>query len=238
MNIFKDNVINIFTDASVLNNNTGETISCSGAVMVMNNEDVSDIRHSVQVLRDSTNNHGEIMAINLGIDFAIDITNYSRENNLPIPEINLFSDSKISVCGLRQWIFNWINCSTKGVMFSSSGKPVANQDIYKSIVYKIVINNINLNLYHQKGHVNERKEKSVINAQRVFNESNGTRVDNLDLIRRLSHYNNMIDQLTRDYLYIEKNEGLFNTKVENTRCPIIPQMDKNDIMGRYRRLVK
>lgn len=236
MDIFRDNVVNIFTDASVLKTSQGETISCGGAIIVLGDE--SETHHNVEVLRDSTNNQGEIMAINIGIDFAIKITNFHRNAGLHVPEINLFSDSKISVCGLRQWIFNWINCSSGGVMYSSSGNPVANQDIYKSIIYKIVNNNININLYHQKGHVIENQDKSVINAQRVFNESNGTKVNNLDLIRRLSYYNNMIDVITRNCLYIEKDKGSFNTKMENIRCPIIPYLDKNDMMGRYRRLIK
>ena len=181
------NIYNIFTDASIIKTIYGETIGCAGAVGVPSLNSENTIV-STQILRNSTNNNSEITAILLGIHMALNVPkNY---------KINLFSDSKICVYGLREWIFNWANNRLPdGTMVSSSGTPVANQNIFLDIINLIIVNKLPINIYHQKGHVTNT-EDSLSNATKVFFESNGILLDKNDVIN-ISDMNNYIDNYTR-----------------------------------------
>lgn len=187
--VFNPSVINIFTDASVKEKNT-----CPGCIVVRtlpsgNREVVSSAQY---VIEQSTNNMGEISAIELGVMEAL------KYNG--IFTINLFSDSKICIVGLREWVFNWYNTMVNGVIYSSTGTPVANQDVIFRIMNTIVANNLNINLYHQKGHVPVDNQAKLEKAMKTFNDSNKTNVTDMSLIRQLSYYNNVVDNSTRLYL--------------------------------------
>lgn len=225
--IFVPNVLNIFCDASIIQNPDNTYIGCPGAVAVMNTykEGTNIIKHSHMVLNKSTNNNSEITAILLGVYLALELRQ-------PDYAINIFSDSKISVFGLREWIFKWVNNKVKGEMYSSSGTIVANQDVFLKIIKRIVDNNLTLNLWHVKGHVKDTNEKSMVNAQKCFKASNQVELD-LEDIASLSYYNNYIDNLTRDIL----TTGNFDNMQEVLPSAIYYDPSKETIV-KYKELIK
>ena len=74
-----------------------------------------------------------------------------------------------------------------------------NQDIIINIVNTILYNNLHINLYHQKGHVNINNEKSLANARDVFIESNKIDID-LQTLQTISEFNNYVDIRTKNTL--------------------------------------
>ena len=106
----------IFTDASVTKygRHEEEYISCSGAVAcVWTGNCYQIIDQSFVINRCSTNNNGEIKAIYYGLLLALKYKNNFRT-------INLFSDSKISIYGLREWIEDWVQRSRGDQLLGST----------------------------------------------------------------------------------------------------------------------
>lgn len=232
--IFNPGTLNIFTDASIKTigaSKNSESLGGPGAVCVYTHEDggTSILDQSWYVERYATNNSAEIKAISLGISKAVQ---YSNRFN----KINLFSDSMICVHGLREWMFNWVNCiGNDGNMYSSSGKPVANQSTFTSIVNTILHYNLNISLYHQKGHVTTSNPSSVDNAIRVFKKTNkiSSPID-YNLMKCLSDWNNYIDVRTGEILEnINLSECDRFTKDTN---PMKVDMSSLDI-ERYKELI-
>lgn len=195
--IFNPETLNIFTDASIKTlKDTGETLGCPGAVCVGTNLDGSTyvLDEAYFIERYATNNSSEIKAVSLGISKALQYRNNFKQ-------INLFSDSMICIHGLREWLYNWLRCIYNKVMYSSSGKPVANQQTFASILNTIVANNLYINLYHQKGHVSLINNSSLENAANVFKKTNFLQDEpSLNLISQISGYNNMVDIRTGEEL--------------------------------------
>lgn len=225
-NIFNPNTINIFTDASIFKTPKGETIGCSGALVVYTPIARADhvVDSKYQILRQSTNNESEITAIWLGFLCALQ---YRKPNTT----INLFSDSKICIYGLRVWIYNWMKNKNNDTLLSSSGMEVANQNIILRIINTICENELQINLFHQKGHVELFKEKSINNAIKVFNESNNFECD-YNLMYNLSKYNDMIDNSTRNILFMEKEFEDYNKGINPIQ--FVPIFD----LYKYSNLIK
>lgn len=226
-NIFKsENVLNIFCDASITNHN-GETIGCPGAIVIKYNNDELYISDSkFEILRNTTNNKSELTAIFLALQLALKYRDI-------YPIINIFSDSKISVFGLRDWIFSWINTIDEdGIIYSSSGLEVANQDIIKKIINFVVYNKLRFNLFHQKGHVTST-ENMINRSQKVFNQSNNILIDrDIDLV--INKYNNIIDNQTRNKLK-EECKNIY-TLLDGVVAPIKHEVNINTI-DRYNKYI-
>lgn len=194
--VFNDETINIFTDASIKVTQDKHTIGSAG-FCIYNGKEILKI--DTNIIYDTTNNHSEINAIRSGILEALKYNGSGKT-------INLFSDSKICIFGLRQWIFNWVNCVKNGILYGSMGTAVSNQDVILDIIYMIINNNLNINLYHQSGHVCVCNNKSLESAKTIFMHTNNITHDvDMELIKNISTANNIIDNFTRDYLvkYLE-----------------------------------
>lgn len=228
--LFDSNVLNIFTDGSIYKHNLfNETIGCPGALAVQyTDNNFIEIDKDMIIRRYSTNNDSEINAILLGIRIAIKNRNY-------FDKINLFSDSQICIFGLREWIYNWIKCTQNGIMYSSSGTEVANQEVIKLIINLIVEYNLNINFYHQKGHVTETQQ-SLKNALDVFNKSNKCNIRDYNFIKIISKFNCEVDIFTKDYI----QEVLYNTEIINkTNSKVRPIiLDSNMIdINKYKKII-
>lgn len=228
--IFQEGVLNIFTDASIKVVGKNKWDGCSGAISY--DTDVSRVDEKLVILRDCTNNIAELTAIEIGVDMAIDnVGRYSR--------INLFSDSRISVLGLRDWFWKWIHYY-KGqplaeaiehmkCMYSSTGEPVKNSIIILNIISKICSINPNItmfNIYHCKGH----SKTNVYKVQSTFLEVNRIRISVEDA-SLLAHCNDEVDNLTRDIL-LEDIDGLERTVVPFAICPTYVGLYRHIIGGR------
>ena len=167
--------------------------TCSGAVSI--NTGVT----KYEILADSTNNRGELWAVYLGCRMALE-----ERNRWPgrFERINVYSDSKLVIVGLTQWIHQWLKTAQKttgGKYFNSSGKLVANQNMYQMIITFCCINQLEVHFYNQKGHVNVNSRESLEEANDQFFSVNRYWLDPQELIL-ISNYNNYIDQTTRDRL--------------------------------------
>ena len=191
--MFNKDVLNIFTDASI---DSEKSIGCAGAHVVTGYTATDNILEQPRILiENTTNNNSEIRAILLGAQCALKYRKYFKC-------INIISDSKICVYGLKQWIFNWVKNTNPGQpLISSQGTEVANQDIIMQVIYTILNNNLCINLYHQSGHVNINNKKSLEEAKSIFISSNGLLHDvEFDLIKNISVANNIVDSFTRSHL--------------------------------------
>lgn len=192
-------IINIFCDASI---DTDKKIACGGCYIVIQGSDNpscashSPLRYKMYLQHNATNNSAEILAIWAGVTEAIKI----REQ-YPNAIFRLFSDSKISLYGLRDWMKNWIkNSQRRGtdVLINSSGQEVANQQCFIDIFNLIVETGLRIELYHQRGHVGESGGVNLERARVQFIRANKVSPENLGLdIQFLSQCNSYIDNMTR-----------------------------------------
>lgn len=230
--IFNQDTLNIFTDASVMHVEN-ETIGCPGVVIVAT--DINGIPYVLNtysyINNHSTNNDSEIKAIYSGV-----LCGLGYRNNFK--RINLFSDSNICIQGLKDWIFNWIYCIQDNTMYSSSGQPVANQMTFMAIVHTIVNSNFEINLFHQKGHVNINSQKSLDKAKNSMVKSNRVKDIDMDLVIQLSIYNDMVDKMTKkhledyydtEYVYSNRKKNLF--KIEDTNQMILKIRKYKELIG-------
>ena len=75
-----------------------------------------------------------------------------------------------------------------------------------NIIHTLLTNNIPIELYHVKGHVNVNSNNSLINAINVFRSSNRISMNvDYDLIRQISECNDQVDRFTKFMLNYEVN---------------------------------
>ena len=120
----------IFTDASVTKYGVckEEYVSCSGAVACIWEENTYEIiDQTFMVNRISTSNNGEIKAIYYGLLLAL---KYKKDYE----NIYLFSDSKISIYGLREWIEGWVQNSKGDQLLGSTNEPVSSTTNIKLLI--------------------------------------------------------------------------------------------------------
>lgn len=201
-------IINLFCDASI---DIAKKIACGGCAIYMQDNNTNNIIGSKLMLQQqATNNSAEILAIWIGVVEALKL-----RLTYPNAVFRLFSDSKISLYGLRDWIKNWVNnIRADGVLISSSGEPVSNQQRFIEIYNLIVENGLKIEFYHQRGHVNDGKislEQSriqFIRANKVAPENLG-----LDMIF-INNCNSYIDDFTRRAVKAYVNNGTLLKDVE------------------------
>ena len=208
--------LNIFTDASITKTIYGETIGCSGAICSENKN-----LAKYEISRDSTNNISEITAIKLGVELAL-------ENRDKFDIVNIWSDSQWSVFGLTKWIRSWYNNYSNYALYNSSGEEVKNQQIFLEIIKLIIDNNLKVNFYHIKGHVDPKRIKSVKHAVAVFYRSNDMRISR-DKIYNAVIMNNLIDNETRSILSAWRNVS----PVSLVRGIIVPIISNEDMIRYY-----
>lgn len=224
----KFNTLNVFVDASVKQTANKEFFTSYGARILQGREAVAMTAYTCP----GTNNFGEANAIRLGILMVLEYMQEMYDPRRPMRyRINLFSDSKINLMGIRDWIFNWIyHQDSMGVLISTSGTPVANQNILLEIVSLIIRNNLTINLYHQAGHCTN--EKTIFEGKQVFKRSNGITLTDAEL-RFICENNNIIDDFTRTQLdmtqLIPSNIGFYLTPTRremNTYRKLINKVQK------------
>lgn len=186
---------NIFCDASI---NLDTKTACSGTIIT--NEDATIEFYEFLVKQHpATNNSSEIMAVLIGIQTAL----MMRRTNPEYQYFNLFSDSKLCIYGLREWVFMWANRQDEnGNILGTSREPVANQEYFKNIVRLIVDFDLNVHFYHQKGHCNvtsigrqKARDFFIGSNYGICPEILGIRTD------QIIEMNKKVDRDTRSVLY-------------------------------------
>lgn len=224
--LFNKNTLNIFTDASVCQKDHN---TCPGFVSYIGKDRINE---KYLILDHSTNNEGEIYAIYMAITEAILKKPF-------ISRINIFSDSRISVMGLREWIFNWIQNRKDSVLYNSSGEIVKNQELFLNCVFLILKYNLKIHLYHVRGHMNPGNETDVhkfIDSFKAHNECVFFQ-PSISLAIAMMNCNAHIDNLTRNFLERYGNDSTvfhYNPKIDTLISPIY----SNPIdMDKYKKLV-
>ena len=185
----REDVLNIFTDASILKYNDVETYIGSYGF----HDPKNDITFC-ELDRYSTNNRSELKGVISALEYAIKVRDKYNY-------INLFIDSMLCVETINNWIYGWIRNSIDGVLYSASGEPVKNQDLIIYIIRLIADNRLNVNVFHIKGHVyNEGAIYSK--ALPLFSKTNKIQTDAVT-IKFLCECNNIIDEATRALLSMD-----------------------------------
>lgn len=187
------NIYDIYVDASI---DLDTKIGCAGAVIVDRKKDVI-VNESYGLKKGSTNNMCEIIALWMGIYKAINML-YTEQ--LPF-QVNLFSDSKVSLFGLRDWIANWITSMKDGHLWTTSG-PAMNEEWFVDSYNAIVSSGIKLKYFHQKGHVNINSSRALFEADKMFRTSNNISPNKVGVRPDIfSKYNDHVDKHSRQAIY-------------------------------------
>ena len=195
-NIYYNDILNIFCDASITFKNK-ICFGCYGAIAVSENNIID--KH-YQVCSNTTNNNSEIKAIRSAVLLAL-------RYRYKYPIINIFSDSQISLFGIRDRCYLW-KAKENELYGYQDNEPIKNQSVFIEIMNLISDNQLYIFFYHQKGHVNIKDKNSLQIANHVFLASNKIR-DSIDqeFIKYISYYNSIVDNESRTIL---KNTNLFS----------------------------
>lgn len=191
---YNDNTINIFCDASVRNKGKTSYDICYGVVAVQKD---TILDSEFRIATDSTNNEGEIKGLRSALSMAAKFVDSFQF-------VNIFSDSKISIIGLREYIYNWkYDPSIRGLR-TRSGSIVSNQSIfiecYQMLSHIDQLYPEKIQLFHQRGHINTNID-DLLKAQQSFGSENHiTGKIDLNLTRYLSTWNDYVDNTSRSVL--------------------------------------
>lgn len=201
--------LNIFSDAST--RNTGTTIAAAYALAAVTEDKVIDT--DIRIHSDTSSNAEELRGIKSALAMGL------KYRHL-FPRINIFSDSIYAIKSLRDYPSYWVFDPQAHIYYNSSkGEPVKNMDIIAeglSLLEELRRTN-EVNIYYIKGHVtidsnNRTSFNSLMMASSTFVRDNfgtqarSTSVDNraktdLNMIRYLCCYNNLVDMISRGLLY-------------------------------------
>lgn len=198
---FYKNAVNVFSDAStkIINPGTNKNkfLTCPGFVTTINGSIINEGYDIVE----ATVNYAELYAIRMGIS---DLLKYKNTDLF----LNIFSDSKISVFGLREWFFKYYKNGRDYTLMTNNArtgkKPVANQELILDIVRMILQANVNVSIYHVPGHIQANNIDSMNKFHYMFHNNNFP--DNqrvtvpLDTEIEIAEFNNYVDNLTRTKL--------------------------------------
>ena len=190
---YNKDTLNIFCDASIFGR-TGNFTGCYGVIAVVK-DDIIDTCY--RLVSNTTNNNSEVKGLRAAISMANKWKNQFKY-------INIFSDSQISINGLKDYIYRWKFNPKDNKLYTSSGTPAANQSVFIECHYMMLelesIANSIIRIFHQSGHV-DNAYNSIKQAAVVFSKANNI-AGNIDLnfIRYISTYNNYVDQTSRSLL--------------------------------------
>lgn len=195
-------IINLFCDASI---DPDTKTTCGGCTVVgLDNGHRFHMYNKAYIQPTGTNNSAEILAIWSGIVEALNL-----RKRYPGAIFRLYSDSKISLYGLRDWLKSWVaKMKPDGTLISSSGQPVMNQQAFIDAYNLIVENNLRIEFYHQRGHVTEGKV-SYDRARVQFIRANKVPPEQVGFtIQELSEWNSVIDHYSRECIYTWLKDGI------------------------------
>lgn len=191
-----NHILNVFADASI---NTKLGIACAGAMLYDAETNYQQYPNQTEyiVQINATNNSAEILAICGAINLAyvnMCANGYSVDSTI----VNVFSDSKISLIGLREWLFDWVRRqSDAGVLYNSSGNVVANQVRFIDIVRMILDDRMNVRFIHQRGHVPVSKYNNKAMVTEFIKENDGFMENTSVTFGEASSKNDAVDKTTR-----------------------------------------
>lgn len=227
-----DDVLNIFTDASIKRiRNENSFIGCPGIISYLGYQSLCK---RLEMINFSTNNESEIRAIQMAVEYI-----YECIPMLPfIKRINIFSDSKISVYGLRDWYKTWFTKAKNGELYGSNGK-VKNQKYFIFIIKAIEQLGVPINIYHLRGHMANKPAYEFIASFYKENHIAGYYGQmNYELKNYLVHGNDEIDKETG----VVDGIDVSNIVVPYKKEELVSPFDYTDLinsidLNKYERLI-
>lgn len=203
--LFNKESICIFSDSSFTNESGRRDIAIgttAPAYCVYQNDML--IEQGFHILHNSSSQQGEMYAVLLGIMAAYKYRNFKH--------IRLFSDSQNCIFAIRDRIFKWVRETNNGRNTLGDNGRISNQDFIMDAIYYLISNNIPMEFYHVKGHVNVRKYNDIIGAKSLFLRSNFKRPEGIEdaLIYQISNNNNCVDTYSTSMLHMYKSDDRFN----------------------------
>ena len=192
-----EHILNVFVDAGVDKMSFNSTMSASG-VMVYYKDQL--IHSSVTILKQSTNNIGELLAILIGVNTAIGIKREINKENPVIERINIYSDSSYSVDSITRWYSRWLmngRNEKDGSLYTLSGK---------------------VNFVKVRGHQNPNNGISIDKNMGYIIDSNRYTIEkwdyydqcecyvNTEITKSIIERNNLVDQLAGSMYPTSKDE--------------------------------
>lgn len=205
--IFNKNTIVVFTDGSIHTNKISRRTYSSSANIVVHGNDV--FYSEPLVLKNSTNNIGELIAIYEGINNACKLYYNLMQRRINVTDIYLFSDSKYCIDGLTAWLTKWVNNQQDKKLINYARQPVVNQHIFQIIIRLISQTKIPIRLFKMRGHMedyyNEEKIQKNINKLRDYLHFNNYNVlargfCSDELVKTIADFNSKVDHMAYDSL--------------------------------------
>lgn len=198
-----EKILNVFVDAGVDKMSFKSTMSGSG-VMVYYQDQL--IHSSVTILKQSTNNIGELLAIFIGLNTAI---NLKRSiNNPKIECINIYSDSSYSIDCVTRWYSKWMKNgrNVKNGCLSTLSGTVKNQELIEAIIRSITISGESVNFIKVRGHQDSTNYESIEKNMEYIERANTYDIDAFnctececypdeEMTKSIIDRNNLVDQL-------------------------------------------
>lgn len=201
--------LNIFSDASTRTIGRGNE-AAAYAVAAVTGDNVIDTE--IRIHSNTTSNAEELRGVKSAVAMGLKYRNmFSR--------INIFCDSLYAIDSLRKFPSIWeFNNSDHAYYAKSTGGQVKNMNTIAEALYMLedLRKTTEVNIYYIKGHVNTESNDSKtyrrlniaarsfweenFNDVRRFNIHDRGIID-LNMIRYLCGYNNMVDSLSRGLLF-------------------------------------
>ena len=220
--IYRDDTLNIFSDASTRNMYTadGDIIGYTGHGAIAACK--YNIINNIIRVHIGSSQVGELYALRNALELAYYYKDYYAT-------INIFSDSLYAVKSITSYWFSWILEENTYSKPNKTGKDkiVKHPDLIHEmllLLYEIKLGH-NLNIYHQSGHVDTSKVKMVERAAGTFSRFNNIPyLPDANFMCYISSFNNLIDQMTRDFLFYK------NPLEYSYRSPMVVKIsEENDL---------
>ncbi len=207
---YNDDTICIFTDASHQRTLDGFIKEYTAPAYCVYHKDQC-IEQGATILRNSTSQQGELYALLLGVQASVKYKNFKH--------IKIFGDNQCAIIGIREWLYNWVIETNNHRHTLGPNGRIDNQNYFMDIVYTILGNQIPIELYHIKGHVDPRDKGKVDYAKGLFLRSNPFAGDEVaaNLIYYLAMGNNMVDSYSTTMLRI----FMKNRKISTSGIPAV-----------------
>ena len=192
--------INVFTDASTtVTHIDGKRYNCACSGQSMTILD-SLISYNSDIFFDTTNNYGEVYALLIGINMALDYNRKKFNNSKPI---NVYSDSEFAVLGSTLWIKDWfLRGSNHLLLLNKSQSIVSHMELFLSIVRTVLLYDQKINIINILGHKNPDNVSDMDSFRNYFLTKNKIYYKNVDInsLQSICRMNNYVDNTTRDNL--------------------------------------
>ena len=120
------------------------------------------------ITEDKTNNFAEIYAIQKSLEIVNKYLKVSKNNDY---SIELYTDSLLCLKSLTEWIYNWLKTSVDGILYTSKGSIVANQEcIIKA--FKLLNKLKRVKIFHINSHMPMYKTHQQHKYFNKFNKCN------------------------------------------------------------------